>query len=242
MAEQWVGSSGQSPYGYQHPQQPYGSPQQSYGPPGGPPYAGQWGGAPPKPVASLGTWTVGLLASSGAVHAVAGVLLLFGRGTATSVVLGLSSLLMVACAVLVMVWLHQVRSNIEQLDPYQWAGRRRLPKGWAIGSWFVPVGFLWLPLQVALDVWWGTAEPTPERRRTPKLIVGWWSCWLLSWFTGVRLISSVTHQNGIRSEFHSVTTFPGNTAVSALFATAAAVLLLLVIRRVTALQTARLGR
>lgn len=235
MNGQSAGSHGQPPH-----QPPY--PPHPYGPQGGVPYAAQWGVPQPKPVASLGKWAAWLLGCSGAAHAVAAVLLPFGRGTAAQVVIGLSALLMLACAVLVMVWLHQVRSNVEHLDPYRWAGRRRLAKGWAVGSWFVPVGFLWLPLQVVLDVWWGTAEPTQERRRTPKLIVTWWTCWLLSWFTGVRLISTVTNRNGVHSEFHSVNLFPGSTAVSAVFATAGAIALMLLVRKVTDQQTARLGR
>lgn len=250
MTEPWARGSGQQPYPNQHPpypQQPY-APQPAYGqapgygPPGGPIPPGQWGGAPPKPVSALGKWTAGLLAAAAVVQAVGGVVLLLNAEPATFVVLGLSSLLTLACAVLVMIWLHQVRSNVEHLDPYQWAGRRRLSKGWAIGSWFVPVGFLWLPLQVVLDVWWGSTEPTQERKRTPKIIISWWTCWLLSWFTGVRFTQTVTHTNGLYLESHSVNVYPGANALSALFATAAAVLLYLLVRRVTTLQTTRLMR
>lgn len=243
MADQWGGGIGPPSYQQQIPQQPQG-PAHPYGPPYGPPPPGQWGGAPftpPKPVAALGKWTAGLLAGAAVVQAVGGVLLLLDAGVATSVVLGLSSLVMVACAVLVIVWLHHLRSNIEHLDPYRWAGRRRLSKGWAIGSWFVPVGFLWLPLQVVLDVWWGSAEPTQERRRTPKLIIGWWTCWLLSWFTGVRFTNTVTNRNGVHFESHSVNVFPGASALSALFAVVAAILLMLLVRKVTDLQRTRLG-
>lgn len=255
MTEQWGG--GPPAHRYQGPQQPYGPPppygyqgphQQPFGSaPGADPYGpppGRWAAPlpPPRPVGGLGTWTAGLLAVAASVQVVGGIVMLLPEaGAATSVVLGLSSLLTLACAVMVMVWLHHVRGNIEHLDPYQWAGRRRLSKGWAIGSWFVPVGFLWLPLQVVLDVWWGTAEPTQQRRRTPKLLVGWWACWLLSWCTGVRVTETVTTRNGVHLESHSVNVFPGANSVSALFATAAAVLLLLLVRRVTALQRSRLG-
>lgn len=235
MTEQWTGGAGQPPYGY-----PY--PQQAYGPPGGPvpPGQGQWGTAPPKPVTALGKWTAGMLGGAAGLQAVGGVLLLLDAEPVTFIAQGLSTLVMLACAALTIVWLHQVRSNIEHLDPYRWAGSRRLSKGWAIGSWFVPVGFLWLPLQVVLDVWWGTAEPTRERRRTPKIITGWWACWLLSWFTGVQFINTVTNRNGVQFESFRVNVFPGATALSALFATAAAVLLMLLVRKVTALQAARL--
>lgn len=236
VTESWA-SGGQS----QYPYQPYGFPPAPGQAPGYAP-PGKWGGAPFKPVSALGKWTAGVLAGAAVMQAVGGVVLLLNAELATFTVLGLSSLVMLACAVLVMIWLHQVRSNIEALDLYQWAGRRRLSKGWAIGAWFVPVGFVWLPLRVVLDVWWGSVEPTQERRRTPKIIVGWWACWLLSWFTGVRFTTTVTDSGGAHFESHSVNIFPGATALSALFAVAAAVLLGLLVRKVTALQTARLPR
>ncbi|THA24861.1 DUF4328 domain-containing protein [Streptomyces sp. RKND-216] len=197
--------------------------------------------APPHPVTGLGNWTAGLLAGAAGLHVVGGLLMLLDAGPAAVVVLGLTSLWLVPCAVLVIVWLYRVRANVDHLDPYRWAGPRRLAKGWAIGSWFVPVGFLWLPLQVVLDVWWGTAEPRRERRgRTPVLIVAWWACWLLSWFTGFRLTHTVKEFGGNTFESHSVNVFPGNSLLSAPFAAAAAVLLLLLVRRVTTRQATRL--
>ncbi len=246
MTEPWAGGSGQPLYPFQHSQQPYvPQPAQGqapgYGPPGGPIPPGQWPGAAPKPVKTLGRWTAGMLTAAAAVQATGGVVMLLHVELAAMAVLGVSSLVMLACVVLVMIWLHQVRSNIEHLDPYQWAGRRRLSRGWAVGSWFVPVGFLWLPLQVVLDVWWGSAEPTQERRRTPKIIIGWWVCWLLSWFTGVRFTTTVSHAAGASFESHSVNVFPGATALSALFAVAAGLLLGVLVRKVTAVQTARLN-
>ncbi|EST22116.1 hypothetical protein N566_26860 [Streptomycetaceae bacterium MP113-05] len=195
----------------------------------------------PKSVSGLGGWTARLLMGAAGLQLAGGVLFLLEVDSASLVVQLVSGLLMIACVVLVMVWLNQARSNIEYLDPYRWAGRRRLSKGWAVGAWFVPVGFLWLPLQVVLDVWWGTAEPTREKRRTPKIIVGWWTCWLLAWFTGVRTVNTVSHRNGVRFESASLNVYLGSTALSALFTAAAAVLLCLLVRRVTALQTARLG-
>jgi len=205
---------------------------------------GVWPGGPPARVGGLGTWIAGLLGASAALHIAIGALWLLGAETAAEVTLDVSSLFFLATVVLFLVWLYRARSNIEHLDPYQWAGHRRLSKGWAIGAWFVPIGFLWLPLQVVLDVWWGTREPPQdprERRRTPKLITAWWTCWLLAWFTGVRLVSSVTEHDGGRSEFHSVTFFLGNTSLSALFTAAAAVLLMTLVRRISKEQTRRLG-
>ncbi|MFR9676214.1 DUF4328 domain-containing protein [Streptomyces sp. TR02-1] len=238
--------SGQQPYApqayeYPHPMQG-GVPMR--------PQPGQWGPAPPAApasppgsVAALGAWTSGLLALAAVLHAMGGVVLLLDEGgPAEAVVLGVASLVMLACGVLTIVWLFRARSNIEHLDPYRWAGRRRLAKGWAIGAWFVPVGFFWLPLQVVLDVWWGTEQPQHKRGPVPKLVVAWWACWIVSWCTGLRVSTTVTQVGGVNAESVSANFFPGATALSAPFAVAAAVLWCLIVRRVTARQTARLGR
>lgn len=211
-----------------------------------PPPASPWQGAgvplkPPYGVALLGGWACGLLGAAAGLYATTGVLGLLDEEAAQTFLFGLSSVLLLAVIPVFLVWLHQARHNIEHLDPYRWAGPRRLGPGWAVGSWFVPVGFLWLPLQVVLDVWWGTAEPVSPRR-VPRLLVGWWLCWLLSWFTGVRLTSTTAHTDGVRLESHQVLIVPGATPLSAFFAAAAAVLLLLLIRRVSLAQSSRLGR
>ncbi len=67
-------------------------------------------------------------------------------------------------------WLQRARANADALS----AAPHRLTAGWAVGGWFVPIGSLWLPYVVAIDVVraGGTARP-----RT-SVVAWWWATWL----------------------------------------------------------------
>lgn len=66
------------------------------------------------------------------------------------------SLTYLATVVVFLVWFRRVRLNAGLFD----ASAQRMAPGWAVGGWFVPVGNLWLPYQVAGGVW---AASTPIR-------------------------------------------------------------------------------
>jgi Domain of unknown function (DUF4328) len=83
---------------------------------------------------------------------------------------------LVACVVVYLCWFHRVRANAQVFDPL---GHAKSP-GWAIGGWFVPVGNLWIPRRITLDIWdasspWGTT-------RSHTLVNSWWALWLASLF------------------------------------------------------------
>ncbi|TRV75061.1 DUF4328 domain-containing protein [Streptomyces sp. 130] len=65
----------------------------------------------------------------------------------------LQMLTFLATSVVFLVWLRRVRRNAQLFDPYAHA----MQPGWAIGAWFVPIGNLWLPYQVASGVWTASA-------------------------------------------------------------------------------------
>ncbi|OKJ64286.1 hypothetical protein AMK29_19885 [Streptomyces sp. CB02261] len=54
-----------------------------------------------------------------------------------------------ACAVVFVTWFHRMRRAAGALAP---DGFRR-GTGWAIGAWFVPVAFLWMPYRIAVEMW-----------------------------------------------------------------------------------------
>lgn len=66
------------------------------------------------------------------------------------------SLTYLATVVVFLVWFRRVRLNAGLFD----ASAQRMAPGWAVGGWFVPVGNLWLPYQVAGGIW---AASTPIR-------------------------------------------------------------------------------
>ncbi|MER6154954.1 DUF4328 domain-containing protein [Streptomyces sp. NPDC001868] len=90
----------------------------------------------------------------------------------------LQTLTYVGTAVVFVVWFHRVRVNAEVFEPF---GHRK-KRGWAIGSWFVPVVNLWFPRRIALDCW--DASGPWRKPRSHALVNTWWTLWLLSLFAG----------------------------------------------------------
>ncbi|MEW2621768.1 DUF4328 domain-containing protein [Streptomyces sp. NPDC048106] len=85
---------------------------------------------------------------------------------------------MVATVVVYLCWLWRARLNAEVFEPYG----HRMKRGWAIGSWFVPIGNLWLPRRVVLDVWTASVPPGARVRNTP--VNAWWTLWIISLLAG----------------------------------------------------------
>ena len=126
----------------------------------------------------------------------------------------LADVLNLIIAAVFLTWFYRARRNAARLAwPQRWS------PGWAIGGWFVPIGLLWIPYQVMADIW---RASLPAEAWRPWLPAGWWACWCLAWFTGLRKVGSV-------ESFYF-----GGTSLSIVFAAAAAVLLALMVIRVSA--------
>lgn len=101
---------------------------------------------------------------------------------ANGMLTNLTSLVMLAAAIVFLVWLWQARENSEVITP---AYRHRLSKGWAIGSWFCPAVQFWFPLTVVDDVYRASPEPAKPGMvggtRGRGLVFGWWAAWALYW-------------------------------------------------------------
>ncbi|WP_055530425.1 DUF4328 domain-containing protein [Streptomyces graminilatus] len=128
--------------------------------------------------------------------------------------------LMTLTVVLFLVWLARARRNALELSP-----EAALPgRGWMIGAWFIPVVNLVVPRRFVLDI--GRASSASwGRKRDTTLVNLWWGAW-----AGHMLVVVV----GSR-------TAPGSMAflvVAEALMIGAALLLGLVIERVTALQGA----
>ncbi|MFC7217029.1 DUF4328 domain-containing protein [Streptomyces polyrhachis] len=88
----------------------------------------------------------------------------------TFLTLGIFSFL--PAIVLWLIWFHRVRCNAEAFAP----GQLRYGTGMAIGAWFIPVGWWWIPKQVANDIVKATAPPPAARGP----LNGWWWTWVLT--------------------------------------------------------------
>ncbi|MFB8084235.1 DUF4328 domain-containing protein [Streptomyces sp. NPDC055992] len=146
----------------------------------------------------------------------------------------LQGLTILVTAVVFLVWLRRVRLNAEAFDPRAHSMR----PGWAIGAWFVPFGNVWLPYRVTSDIWTASAPAdTPGgRSAAPRgLLKAWWAL-----LVGAEILSRYA------AGFYGKAKTGGDmvrgldmVAVCDGLEIVAAVLAILVVRRLTEMQTRR---
>jgi hypothetical protein len=149
-----------------------------------------------------------------------------------------SALAILASATVFIVWLWRVRWNAEMFC----RGAHRFTRGWVLGSWICPVVNLWYPKWVVDDVIAASDPRTPRHiaslRGIPgtRLVWAWW----LTWVVGLTL-GNVAQRSVLDGapELGQLLTNAVLSTISAVSTTAAAVLAVLIIRRVNDLQTRR---
>ncbi|MGW0870986.1 DUF4328 domain-containing protein [Streptomyces sp. NPDC002740] len=130
--------------------------------------------------------------------------------------------LMTLAIVLFLVWLARSRRNAQELSP-----RASVPgRGWTIGAWFIPVVNFFVPRRLVLDI--GRASSLSwEQKRDTTLVNLWWGAW-------------ITHAAVLALWGRAASGSMAFLVVAQALMIAAAVLLGLVIERITALQSAAL--
>lgn len=142
---------------------------------------------------------------------------------------------LVAAWIVTSLWLSRARTNAEVLNP-RW--RHKRSPGWAWFGWVVPVVLWWFPFQFVRDVRLATVT---EERRYGTVVGWWWATWLasqhLGWIGGwVVMLAAEPDLDG----FSLIAPVEG---VSAVFAVAALVCWLRILRQVSEDQDAvALGR
>ncbi|EPH45263.1 DUF4328 domain-containing protein [Streptomyces aurantiacus] len=161
---------------------------------------------------------------------------------------GLSGVLqavgMLATAVVFICWFRRVRVNAEVFAP---DGHTKA-RGWAVGGWFVPVVNLWFPRRIAADIWDASAPATPDAPLAgppqpagwevqPKrtLLNAWWTLWLCTGIFGQ--IASRQYANAEEPE--AIKRAVVSLMASDVLNIAAAVVAILFVRRLTAMQDAK---
>jgi uncharacterized protein DUF4328 len=142
---------------------------------------------------------------------------------------------LVATAIVVIVWLWRARRNAEWLHDAE----HRLTRGWVAGSWFVPVISLWFPYQVVDDIW-RTSDPAAPHdavitRQLPsgRLVARWWFAWVASSVVGLVPLFDRAEDVTIESFRQLAVVDTISTALECV----AGVLLILVVRQITAWHT-----
>ncbi|MEJ8659296.1 DUF4328 domain-containing protein [Streptomyces sp. MS1.AVA.4] len=141
-------------------------------------------------------------------------------------------LALLATATVFIVWFHRVRTNAGVFAP----DLQRRGAGWAIGGWFIPIGNLWIPRGVAGDVLRASQHDTYglEPART-GLLNAWWGAWLWS-LAFDRYATKAYDKAGDVEAIHDASAL---VMAGAGFDIVAAVLAILFVRQVTALQHAK---
>ncbi|MFG2565774.1 DUF4328 domain-containing protein [Streptomyces sp. NPDC048567] len=141
-----------------------------------------------------------------------------------------------ATVVVFLVWMRRVRRNAEVFDP----SAHSMRPGWAVGSWFVPIGNLWLPYRVASGVWTASAPVDGDDRRpviSRAPLNAWWAALivdkLLSQGAGRFYAAADTGDEMVRGL--------DMLAVGDALDLGAAVLAILFVRRLTAMQNRRVN-
>ncbi|MFC9342155.1 DUF4328 domain-containing protein [Streptomyces sp. NPDC057020] len=150
-----------------------------------------------------------------------------------NVAYSLAFTLYVATGIVFIVWFHRLRKNAEV-----WAGDLQSRKpGWAIGGWFIPIGNLWIPRGIAVDIWrasrWSPYAADGARELT--LLNAWWVCWAADMV--LDRISAQLYKSAETADAYvtaSVWTLTGYG-----LDIAAAVLAILFVRRLTSMQHAK---
>lgn len=140
-------------------------------------------------------------------------------------------LVFLAAAVVFVCWFVRVRKNAELLAPQAPHARKA---GWVGWGWIVPVVSFWFPYQIARDSWRASAAQVGVRA-SEGLLGLWWAAWLLT--LGFGRVDQRMYLDAETSEEY-VTSF-GLTVVTDLVDVVAAVLAILVVRRLTAMQEAK---
>ncbi|MET9296820.1 DUF4328 domain-containing protein [Streptomyces sp. NPDC003077] len=139
-----------------------------------------------------------------------------------------SFLVMIAAGVAFLVWLWRARINAELMSG---AAAHRRSRGWVVGGWIGPVVNLWVPYQVVSDIWRASAPRRPVRLAP---VNAWWAL-----FAAAIVVRPI--QWRMSSTFDSERDVLANANMSTLLTVlyvGAGVLVVLIVRRITAWQTA----
>jgi hypothetical protein len=163
--------------------------------------------------------------------------------TADELVRGASAvftLLSLTILVLIIIWMYRLAKNAEA------QGRRgaRLTPGWAIAGWLIPLANLVLPVLMAQDLWRASDPGTHTeygasdwRRAKGSALIGcWWAAHIVSSMLAFRI--GAPGEVDSMSDLHHLRDFDRVGGAAKLLSIVAAILLIAVVRQLTARQDA----
>ena len=143
--------------------------------------------------------------------------------------------LLVATAVVFLVWLHRATSNARRLAGDSFA----FSPGWAVGYWFIPIINLYRPYQVVRDVYRTSRDHANPQAGDGAPIVGWWwGLWIASSFVITRSMMQRLDPSASAEQFQQAL---AQESIGNGLSIAAAILLTVIVNRIGRRQGAVAG-
>ncbi|MER5777426.1 DUF4328 domain-containing protein [Streptomyces sp. NPDC002039] len=142
--------------------------------------------------------------------------------------------LRLATIVVFLIWFHRVRCNGQVFRPDGFSQSA----GWAIGGWFVPIANLFFPYRTARETWKASIQLAPDgsyRHVSTAPVTAWWTVFVATLF-----LDRVFSKRYLAAETpEAVRDVSALGAVTDVVTIVAAVLAVVFVRKLTALQRAK---
>ena len=177
-------------------------------------------------------FTGGLMALGQLLEAMGLANTLYGEGP-LDLLVGLSYVLfllsLVVSIVVVSMWIYRAHANLRDagIDGLEFT------PGWAVGWYFIPFANLFKPFQAMRELWAAShAESGSFNTEAPPEVRNWWICWI-----GGNILSNVSSRIGDGTDPTAYAMANVLGAVASAIVVGAAVLLIKLMREITAAQT-----
>ncbi|MFD0430203.1 DUF4328 domain-containing protein [Streptomyces zhihengii] len=139
-------------------------------------------------------------------------------------------LALLATATVFIIWFHRVRSNAGIFAP----DRFTRGTGWAIGGWFIPIAFLWIPRGVAAETWRAsrTDPHAPDDHERATLLNVWWGLFVAAWIA----VRFADRRYERAESLHEIVSAADFVVLACLLDIVAAVVAALFVHRLTRMQ------
>lgn len=79
--------------------------------------------------------------------------------------------------ILVLMWIYRANYNARQLG----AADMRFTPGWAVGWYFIPIGWFWMPYLAMREIWRASVNPADlGAAPVSPLLRWWWGLWIVA--------------------------------------------------------------
>lgn len=131
-------------------------------------------------------------------------------------------------------WIYRASWNARELQP----DSDRITPGWSIGWYLVPIMNFWKPFQAILQTWNSSENPTLSvNRPAPVIFLLWWGAWVIS-----SILSKASFRITMRAEDLAEYQLANHIDIVNFFVSVpAAILFIVIMRRVTKMQAARMN-